>query len=591
MSLFDELESGAREVVGRCLHPVQFAKGQCLMRAGEPGDGCYLIDDGVVRLELHQTDTDSERVLCHLEAGAVLGEFSLLDGQPRSASAYADTDTRARWLSRSDFDRTCVERPDVGVQLLTALGRQLTTKLRQQNNQVAEHIFGEEADRDTNEMVARAVAAQREFAAWPEERVDALLRDVASAIAASAVELAEANVSESGIGVAADKVVKIRFSCDQVFESLAGRQAIGVLRDDATRGVCEIAAPMGVVLGIIPVTNPVSTIAFKTIIALKSRNALILSCHRDAMKVGDMTGRLVLAALERHGAPADLVQWIRSRTDRRKTAMLMQHPDVALILATGGPSIVEAAYSSGTPAIGVGAGNAPVLICGDADLAAAALRVVGGKSFDNGVICGSENNLVVVESVAGEFVRHLEAQGAAVLTADEIHRLTAVAFEAEHGGLRRDVVGKSAAFLAERAGISRRHPIRLLVAHVPREEVRGPYGHEKLAPILSLFTVPDVEAGFAFCQCVLEQQGIGHTAIIHTGSEEAARRFGLEMPASRVLVNVDGSGGCIGLGTGLTPSLTLGCGSFGGNSTSDNVTYSHLLNIKRLARGREAGQA
>jgi acetaldehyde dehydrogenase / alcohol dehydrogenase len=347
--------------------------------------------------------------------------------------------------------------------------------------------------------------------------------------------------------------------------------------------VTEIACPVGVVLGLIPVTNPVSTIAFKTIICLKGRNSLILSCHRDALGVGKQTCDIIRGVLERHGAPVDLVQPILQRSSRQKTLMFMKHPGVSMILATGGSSMVKAAYSSGTPAIGVGSGNAPVLICADANISKAAQNVILGKSFDNGVICGSENNLVAVSTVYDEFVEQLEANGAAILTADEKNRFFPRVFDSDTATLKKAMVGKSARFIAEQAGIRRDKDIRLIVVPIRRDEVKSPYAHEKLAPILSLSKVKDEEEGIKLCKQILENQGLGHTAVIYTQSRELMMKFGQEIDASRILVNIPASLGCVGIGSGLTPSFTLGCGTFGGTSTTDNITYSHLLNIKRIA--------
>ena len=254
-----------------------------------------------------------------------------------------------------------------------------------------------------------------------------------------------------------------------------------------------------------------------------------------------------------------------------------------MILATGGSSMVKAAYSSGTPAIGVGAGNAPVLICNDADIAKAAQNVITGKSFDNGVICGSENNLVVVSTVVDEFTRQMEANGAIILTADEKMRFTPQVFDPESATLKKSLVGKSARFIADQAGIRPGKDIRLIVVPIRSDEAKGPYAHEKLAPILSLSTVKDEDEGIRLCKQILKNQGLGHTAVIHTQSRESMVRFGQEIEASRILVNVAASFGCVGIGSGLAPSFTLGCGTFGGNSTTDNVTYTHLLNIKRLS--------
>lgn len=583
--VFASMDPGIFQQLAAFLQPVSFPKGSRIMREGDPGDGGYVIDAGEVRVEARATSGALEHELCYLGAGELLGEFSLLDGEPRSASAFAHTDVQARWLSRDDFEKLGRENPVVSNALLLAFSRGLTRKIRRENALMTDYLLADEPDLEANRMVAQAVAAQKQFVSWPEDRVDALLKDVANAVAAHAAELAEVNVADSGMGTPADKVLKIQFSCNNVLNSLLNQKAAGTLREISPTHVVEIASSVGVIFGVIPVTNPVSTIVFKALIALKSRNALIYSCHRDAIHVGNMTGELIQSALARHSAPVNLVQWVANRTDRRKTAAFMKHPQVGLILATGGPGIVEAAYKSGKPAIGVGAGNAPVWVCADADLAAAAKAVVLSKTFDNGVICGSENNLVVDESVRAEFIRELEAQGATLLTPDELHRFTPQAFDVAHPSVNRAFIGKSAAYIVQKTGLRRATPPRLIVVPAVMADIKGPYGSEKLAPILSLFTVKGEDQAIALCRQILEHQGIGHTAIIHTRSEALARRFGDEIPASRILLNAPGAQGCIGLGTGLTPSLTLGCGTFGGNSTTDNVTFTHLLNVKRLALG------
>ena len=583
MPFLNALQGEGLAIFEKYVRPVQFPRNSCIIRQGDPGDGCYIIDEGTVRLELQSAETDTDSVIGFLDSGMFLGEFSLLDGKSRSASAYAHTDVKARWFSKQSFEEMCQRHPEVGLIISMALGQDLTAKLRESNKRLAGYIFAGEIDQDTHQMVARAVKAQQSFEKWPEDRVDALLQDVAQAIAERAEELAEANVAETGIGKVSDKVAKIRFASLEVYKTIASHSASGLLRTDSQTKVTEIASPVGVVLGLIPVTNPVSTIIFKVLVALKGRNALILSCHRDALGVGSRACDIIRDVIERHGAPGDLVQPIRQRSSRQKTMMFMNHPDVSLILATGGTSMVKAAYSSGTPAIGVGPGNAPVLICADADLSKAAQAVIQGKSFDNGVICGSENNLVVVASVRDDFIKKLEANGAVILGSDEKNRFTAQVFDLDSPSLKKSVIGKSAQFIADSAGIHRGKDIRLIVVPIRQDELQGPYGHEKLAPILSLCTVNDEAEGFRVCQQILLNQGSGHTAVIHTKNQELIRQFGCDMPASRILANVPASQGCVGLGTGLTPSFTLGCGTFGGNSTTDNITYTHLLNIKRLA--------
>jgi acetaldehyde dehydrogenase/alcohol dehydrogenase len=329
----------------------------------------------------------------------------------------------------------------------------------------------------------------------------------------------------------------------------------------------------------------VATLVFKTLICLKARNALIVSHHPAAVGVGASTVELIGAVLREHRAPVGLLQSIE-RASRTKTAMFMRHPQVSLILATGGTAMVRAAYSSGTPAIGVGSGNVPALVCADADPAAAAGAVVESKAFDHGIICGSEDNLVVDAAVGPPFLAALEDAGAAVCSQPETARVVAHAFDPGDGHLRREVLGQAAQAIAEAAGVRRDRPIRVLVLPQPPGQVDGPLGREKLAPLLSLFSVDGAEQGLEVCRRLLANQGAGHTAVIHSHDLRLQQRFAEAIPASRILVNGPATHGCIGIGNGLTPSLTLGCGTFGGNSTTDNVTYTNLLNVKRLARPR-----
>jgi acyl-CoA reductase-like NAD-dependent aldehyde dehydrogenase len=389
------------------------------------------------------------------------------------------------------------------------------------------------------------------------------------------------------MGNARDKSIKISFASRTVQQDLRGRPAAGILHPGRRSDIVEIASPVGVVLGLIPVTNPIATLAFKTLISLKGRNALIASCHHRAQNVGRYTTRLIREALRAHGAPADLVQ-LTSGGDRARTARFMRHPDVSLILATGGSSMVKESYSSGTPTIGVGSGNAPAWICADADIDTAAKMVVSSKSFDNGIICGSENHLIVDSTVYDAFVRSLQSAGAAVLNPTEAEVLTESIFDSETGWLRRELVGKTASEILARAGLRRTGPTRIVVAPLPRSATDGPWGQEKLAPILPLLRTDDRASAITLSQKILARHGRGHTAIIHSRDEKVIRDFGLQVEASRILVNSPGSQSCIGIGNGLTPSLTLGSGTMGGTSTTDNVTYTHLLNIRRIALPKPA---
>jgi acyl-CoA reductase-like NAD-dependent aldehyde dehydrogenase len=449
-----------------------FARGACLMRQGTAGEECYLIEDGEVRLEVERPDFDSDGVIAYLRPGVVCGEFSFLDGRPRSASAYAHTDVVASRLSAERLRQLCGDDPQTGLAVLRALGQDAAAKARQSSQHLEEFVFNEQIDPSVDRMVAAAAAAQAGLVGWPEARVEALLEQVAQAAAARAEELAAATVQETGIGNVADKTFKNRFASLEVNRTLQGKPGVGQWSTDE-RGVTEIASPVGVVLGLIPMTNPVSTLVFKTLICLKARNALIVSHHPAAVGVGDRTVELIRAVLRDQGAPVDLLQSVQ-RASRTRTAMFMRHPGVSLILATGGTAMVKAAYSSGTPAIGVGSGNVPALVCADADPQAAAAAVVASKAFDHGIVCGSEDNLVVDGSLYSPFVAALRGAGAAVLTSEQTDRVVAHAFDPADGHLRRSVLGQPAGRIAAAAGVELDGPVRVLVLPLPLEGSTDP---------------------------------------------------------------------------------------------------------------------
>jgi acetaldehyde dehydrogenase/alcohol dehydrogenase len=435
-------------------------------------------------------------------------------------------------------------------------------------------------------MVASAAEAQRAFETWAEPRVDALLLALAQAVAANAEALAAATVKETKIGNVADKTVKNMHASLGVYQTLAGKPGIGPLGGEAVRGVTEIAGPAGVVFAIVPVTNPVATAIFKTLISLKARCAVILSFHHACIAVGNSVCEIMEKVLAQHQAPPGLMQWVRKRTSRAKTAKFMSHDGVSLVMATGGAGMVTAAYRSGTPALGVGPGNAPCYVAADADIEAAAFGVVSSKPYDNGLICGAEHNLVVDAEVRDAFTAALTRHGAAVLDADEVARFAAAAIRPNGQDFVGRIIGQTAQAIADSVGISRSHPIKLIVVPVPVEAVEqgSPFAKEKLAPFLSLFTVRGEEEGFALSGRILIGQGAGHTAIVHSASTERVDRFALAMPASRIIVNGPAVQGVSGVTSGLIPSYVLGCGTWGGNSTTDNVSYRNLQNIKRLAR-------
>ena len=455
--------------------------------------------------------------------------------------------------------------------------------MRIANAQLKDFMLVEKSPDWVDAMVAYSTKAQAQFAACKENEVDAILKAIVDVIYDKAEELAEMTVRESGFGVVAHKVEKIRFAAQGTYEILAGKTGTGFLSLDEEKKVAEVAAPMGVILGLIPLTNPVPTIIFKALICFKSRNSLILSCHRNALGVGNHTGLLIWKVLEEFDVDPNMLMWIKERGSRKITSMFMTHPGVKLILATGGPGMVKAAYTSGKPAIGVGSGNAPVWVCPDADLAKTAEIIVNSKSFDNGVICGSENNLVIDESVYSGFCKALTENGAYIIRKNQFEHFSKTILDESTNHLKRALVGQSAVDILEKAGIKCKDDVKLIVVPVDQSLIASPWGCEMLAPVISMFSVKGETEGMRFCKKLLDNMGAGHTAIIHTKNNELVGRFGRAMPVSRILNNCAGSTGCIGIGNGLRPSFTLGCGTWGNTSTTDNVGYDNLLNIKRIA--------
>jgi acyl-CoA reductase-like NAD-dependent aldehyde dehydrogenase len=561
---------------------VTFAAGDRIFEQGSIADAFYIISDGQARIEVSTKDIDTDAVLEYAGTGDFLGEEALLGGGVRWASAVADTDMKVIRVGADDLRRLYEESPKDGVAVLRAMGRYTANRLRDASSRVAETLADDAPDALVDEMVADAVAAQKAYESWPEERVDALLEDIATTINARADEFAAQTVAETTLGNAEHKAMKILFGSMWVWESRKGKRGAGPLDTDEELQIREVASPMGVIFALVPVTNPVPTIVNKSLIALKSRNAIILSCHRMAQGVANSAGEAIVEVLLRHGAPEKLVQWVQARPSRRRTAKFMRHPDVAMILATGGPGMVKAAYSCGKPAIGVGAGNAPAWVTDDADAAEAGPAIVASKSFDNGLICGSEQHIVCDVSKRDELVAALAEAGGYVLSAVETKQIMEKAFDG-NGHLLLPYVGRTATTIADMVGLTVPDDTLLLVFPVTEDVPEEALGKERLAPVCSLFTVDGDDEAIALCRRLLSYEGAGHTAVIHTSDEARIARFAEEIPVGRILVNVPATMGFCGVVTGLTPAFTLGCGTFGGNSTTDNVSYQNLQNIKRVA--------
>lgn len=574
----------AAEVLARHAERVHHRAGELVFAEGSASDSFYLVTDGEVRLEVQVADVDTDSVLSFTGPGTLLGEVGVLAGVPRTASAYAHTDLELLRVGADALATLTEEDPPAAVAVLRALGRDAAVKLMASSRRVAGYLALEAPDPDVDRMVSAAVAAQRQFASWSEERVDALLEDLARAVVGHAEELARATVEETTIGNVVDKVLMIQFASSGVFASLAGQPGSGVMDTDRRRRTIDRASPVGVVFVLIPMTGPVSTLVDNVLIGLKGRNAVIASVHRRARGVGGRTGEIMAEVLARHGAPAGLLQLVGGRASRQTTARFMRHPGVSLILATGGQDMVSAAYSAGKPAIGVGPGNAPAWVCADADLADAARSVVVSKAFDNGLVCGAEQHLVVDATVAERFVAALEAEGAAVLSDAETEQFTAAAFDQDTGDLHLWLIGRTGDELTAAAGLDRAAGSRVVVFRADARDPRGAAARERLAPAVSLFVVDGDDQAIDLCSTLLAAEGAGHTAVVHTADEDRVLRFAAAVPASRILVNVPASLGCCGALTGLEPSVTLGCGTLGGNSTTDNVGYRNLVNVQRIAR-------
>ena len=429
------------------------------------------------------------------------------------------------------------------------------------------------------DLVDAAHRAQLEIARFDQAKIDRICEAMANAALRESPRLAALAVEETGYGIPADKQEKNRFAAEDVWNYFKNLRTVGVVSE--SRDVVEIASPRGVVAGIIPSTNPTSTAIFKILIAIKSRNAIVMSPHPSAARCINETAKAMRAAGVKAGLPADAIGCMTTATIEG-TEALMKHKQTAVILATGGIGLVRAAYSSGKPAFGVGPGNVPVFIERSADVAKAVQDILTSKCFDNGTICASEQAVVVDAPIEIAVREQFKLQGGYFISAAEADQLARVVATPQRT-LNPGIVGKSVEVIANMAGISVPPETRCLMADVGGVGRDFPLSMEKLSPILAFYVEDGIERGAARCNEILHYGGMGHTAGIHTRSREAAVRYGAEMPASRITVNTPTTHGAIGYSTALPPSMTLGCGSWGGNVTSDNVSPLHLLDIKRVA--------
>ena len=437
-------------------------------------------------------------------------------------------------------------------------------------------------------LIQQVKAAQAQYATFTQAQVDHIFRAAALAANAERIPLAKLAVAETGMGVIEDKVIKNHFASEYIYNKYKHEKTCGTVEKDEGFGIEKIAEPVGILAGIVPTTNPTSTALFKALIALKTRNAIIFSPHPRAKQCSIAAAKIVREAAEAAGAPTGLIGWIDEPTVALSQA-LMQHPDIKLILATGGPGMVKAAYSSGNPSLGVGAGNTPAVIDASADLPMAVSSILLSKTFDNGMICASEQSVVVVDAIYEQAKAEFIARGAYVLAEDEAAAVRQIILKDGH--LNAAIVGQSVAQIAALAGITVPAGAKVLMGEVSEVGTGEPFSYEKLCPILGLYRAQDFPAAVATAAALIQFGGKGHTSVLYTDPANRADIASFEnaLQTARVLINTPSSQGAIGdlYNFKLDPSLTLGCGTWGGNSVSENVGPQHLLNIKTVTQRRE----
>ncbi len=436
---------------------------------------------------------------------------------------------------------------------------------------------------EVRDLVRAAKAAQAQLATYSQEQVDRICAAMAEAGLAHAAELGRMAQEETGFGRAEDKALKNRLGSVGVWQAVKDMRTVGIIADHPDQGITEIGVPMGVIAGVVPSTNPTSTAMFKSIIAVKSGNAVVLSPHPAAKTCTLKATQVMIDAAEAAGLPAGAIACL-SQPTMEATSALMRHPDVALILATGGGGMVKAAYSSGNPAIGVGPGNGPAYIERTADIAQAVRHILESKTFDNGTICASEQSVVTEDVIRDQVIAEFTRQGAYFMSETEKQAVGAILMRAS-GTMNPAIVGKTAVRIAAMAGIDVPAGTTVLIGFEDNVGAKYPYSREKLCPVLGFYSKPDWHSACELCIDILMHEGAGHTMTIHSRDEAVIREFALKKPVSRLLVNTPAALGGVGATTGLLPSLTLGCGAVGGSSSSDNIGPLNLINIRRVARG------
>lgn len=432
-------------------------------------------------------------------------------------------------------------------------------------------------------LIKKAKKAQKLLAKYSQNEIDELVFELAETARKNAKKLAELAVEDTGMGVIEDKLSKNLLASAELWKYIKDMKTVGIIKEDKEKMITEVASPMGVIAALVPSTNPTSTVIYKTLISIKSANAIVFSPHPAAAKCIKKTVEVLKNRLEDLAAPAGLIGCL-DLVSLDGTEELMTHQDVSLILATGGSAMVSAAYSSGTPALGVGPGNVPVFIERSADLKKAVKKIMQSKTFDNGTICASEQSVVVEECIKKEVVELFEKEDAYFLNEAETKKIEAV-IQKSSGSFNAAIAGQSALKIASLAGVAVPKTCRVLISELEGVGKEYPFSREKLSPLLGFYTVENWEKGCQKCVEILNYGGLGHSLGIHSNDEEVIKAFALEKPISRILVNTPTALGATGATTNLAPSMTLGCGAKGGNATSDNISPLNLIDRKRIAYG------
>lgn len=441
-----------------------------------------------------------------------------------------------------------------------------------------------EAAKMIDELVANAQKALEQFRAYDQETIDHIVKEMALAGLDKHMALAKLAVEETKRGVYEDKIIKNLFATEYIYHNIKYDKTVGIIHENPHEEIIEIAEPVGVIAGITPVTNPTSTTMFKALISIKTRNPIIFAFHPSAQRCSSEAARVLRDAAVRAGAPEHCIQWIETPS-LDATNQLMRHPGVSLILATGGAGMVKAAYSSGKPALGVGPGNVPCYIEKTANIKRAVNDLILSKTFDNGMICASEQAVIIDKEIYEQVKKEMMENHCYFLNEEEKKKVEKLVINENTCAVNPDIVGKPAYEIAKMAGIAVPEDTKILVAELKGVGPKYPLSREKLSPVLACYKVNSTEEGFKRCEEMLEFGGLGHSAVIHSDNQNVVTEFGKRMKAGRIIVNAPSSQGAIGdIYNAYIPSLTLGCGTFGGNSVSTNVSAIHLINIKRMAK-------